>query len=90
MLLAVAVAAADPLLDPLGVPGQVVVDHEGAELEIHALGRRLGGDEDVGAVAEVLDQGGAEVDGLVPGDDRLAGVPLDPVLVDGARSGRRR
>src|SRR5690606_40102993 len=35
--LPVAVAAPDPLLDPLGVPRQVVVDEEVAELEVQPL-----------------------------------------------------
>ena len=40
-LLAVAVAAADALLDPLRVPGQIVVDDQIAELEVDALGGAL-------------------------------------------------
>ena len=40
VLLAVAVAAADALLDALRVPGQVVVHHQRAELEVDALGAR--------------------------------------------------
>ena len=38
VLLAVAMAAADALLDPLRVPGQIVVDDQRAELEVDALG----------------------------------------------------
>jgi hypothetical protein len=45
--LAVAVAAADALLHALRVPGQVVVDDERAELQVDALGRGLGSDEDL-------------------------------------------
>ena len=44
--LAVAVAAADALLDALRVPGQVVVDDEIAELKVDALGGGLGRDQD--------------------------------------------
>ena len=53
VLLAVAVTAADPLLDALRVPRQVVVHDQVAELEVHPLGRRLGGDHDRGAVAGI-------------------------------------
>ena len=55
-LLAVAVAAADALLDPLGVPGQVVVHHQVAELEVEPLGARLGHEQDLGPVPERLHQ----------------------------------
>ena len=44
-LLAVAVAAADALLDLLRVPWQIVVDDHVAELEVEALGAGTGGDE---------------------------------------------
>lgn len=44
--LAVAVATANALLHTLGVPGQVVVDDERTELQVHALGRSFGGDKD--------------------------------------------
>ena len=60
-LLTVAVAAADALLDALGVPGQVVVDHQIAELQVDALGGGLGGNQNGGVVAEVFHQGGAHV-----------------------------
>ena len=46
VLLAVAVAAADALLDALRVPGQVVVDDQRAELQVDAFRRRLGGEQD--------------------------------------------
>ena len=55
-LLAVAVAAADALLDALRVPGQVVVHHQVAELEVQPLGAGLGREEDLRAVAELLHQ----------------------------------
>jgi hypothetical protein len=44
MLLPVAVASSDALLDPLRVPGQVVVDDQRAELEVDALGGGFGGE----------------------------------------------
>ena len=76
--LAVAVAAADALLDALGIPGQVVVDHQIAELQVDALGRRFGGDHDGRFVAEVIDQGGTHVGGRGAGDAVGAGVLLEP------------
>ena len=81
-LLAVAVAPPDALLDALRVPGQVVVDHQIAELQVDALGRGLGGDEDGGVVAEVLDERGAHVGAGRAGDAVGAGVLLQPRLVD--------
>ena len=44
VLLAVAVDAAHPLLQPHRVPRDVVVDHEPAELEVDPFARRLGRD----------------------------------------------
>ena len=81
-LLAVAVAAADALLDALGVPGQIVVDHQIAELQIDALGRGFGGDHDGRVVAEMIHQGGAHVGAGRAGDAVGAGVLRQPALVD--------
>ena len=53
LLLAVAVDAAHALLQADGVPGDVVVDHEPAELEVDAFARRLGGHQDLGLLAEL-------------------------------------
>ena len=47
VLLAVSVAAADALLDPLGVPGKVVVDDERAELKVDAFRACFGGNHDL-------------------------------------------
>ena len=68
VLLAVAVAAADALLDALRVPRQVVVDDQRAELEVDALRAGLGGDHDAALLAEVVDERGAHVGGLGAGD----------------------
>ena len=55
LALAVAVDAAHPLLEAVGVPGDVVVEQDVAELEVDALARGLGGDEDLDrALAELL------------------------------------
>ena len=56
VLLAVAVASSDALLDPLRVPGHIVVDDQIAELEIDALGCGFGCNHDAGLIAEVLDK----------------------------------
>ena len=85
VLLAVAVTAADALLDPLRVPGQVVVDDQRAELQIDAFGGGLGGDHDYRFVAEILDQRSAHVGGLGAGDAIGALVLLQPVLIDRLR-----
>lgn len=50
--LTVAVAATNALFYALGVPGEVVVDDERAELEVDAFGCGFGGDHDGGFVAE--------------------------------------
>ena len=47
LLLAVAVDAAHALLQPVRVPGNVVVEQDVAELEVDALAGRLGGHEDL-------------------------------------------
>ena len=52
--LPVAVAASDPLLDPLGIPGQIVVYHQGAELQVQAFRGGLSGDHDLRSVLEIL------------------------------------
>ena len=61
--LAVAVAAADALLDALRVPGQVVVDDGVAELQVEALRPRLGRDQHHGPRPELVHQGQAHGDG---------------------------
>ena len=63
VLLPVAVAAADALLDALRVPWQVVVDDQRAELEVDAFGAGLGGDHDLALLAEVVHQRRAHVGG---------------------------
>jgi hypothetical protein len=57
VLLTVTVAATNALLNALWVPRQVVVHHEGAELEVDAFRARLGGDHDVPFLPEIFDQG---------------------------------
>src|SRR3954451_19749197 len=56
MLLAIAMAPPNSLLDSLGVPRQVVVDDQRAELEIDPLRGGLGSDENLSLVPEVLYQ----------------------------------
>ena len=87
-LLAVAVAAADALLDALRVPGQIVVHHEVAELEVDALGGGFGGDQNRGLVAEVLDQRRTHVGGGRTGDAVGARVLAPASVVDAFDRGR--
>src|SRR6266699_4689647 len=54
VLLPVAMAAADALLDALRVPWQVVIHHKGAELEVDTFRAGLRGDHDLTLLAEVL------------------------------------
>ena len=86
VLLTVAVAAPDALLDALRVPRQVVVDDERAELEVDAFGSGLGGNHDLATLLEVLDQCRTGVGGLGAGDAVGAFVALQPVLVDRLRT----
>jgi len=58
VVLAVTMAPADALLDPLRVPWQVVVDHEGTELQIDPLGAGFRGDHDGRLLAEVIHDSG--------------------------------
>ena len=53
VLLAVAVDAADPLLQADRVPGDVEVDHHPAELKVDAFAGRLGGHEHLGCLLEL-------------------------------------
>ena len=85
-LLAVTVTAADALLDSLGVPRQVVIDHQIAKLQIDTLRGGLGRQHDLRAVPEMLHQGCAQVRGLGAGNSIRAIVPAEPILVDRLRS----
>jgi len=73
--LADAVNAAEALLEAVGVPGQVVVDHEVGALEVDALAGGVGGEEDayLRVVAEGFFGGAAllATQAAVDGDDGL-------------------
>ena len=85
VLLPVSMAATDALLDALWVPRQVVVHNQRAELQVDALGGRLGRHHHLGAVTEVLDERRPHVDvSRACGAARLA-VLREPALVDAAR-----
>ena len=52
LLLAVAVDAAHALLQAHGIPRDVVIDHQPAELQVDAFAGGLGGDEHLGGLPE--------------------------------------
>jgi hypothetical protein len=66
----------------LRIPGQVVVDDQGAELEVDAFGPGLGGDHDRSLLAKMVDQSGAGIG--CPGTCDAVGprMPGQPILVD--------
>ena len=86
-LLSVAMATADPLLDPLRVPRQVVVDDGVAELQVQPLRPRLRRDHDDGAPTELVHQREAHGNRRArrPG---AGAVSVAPRLQSGASPGR--
>ena len=100
VLLAVAVDAADPLFQPDGVPGDVEVDHQPAELKVDAFAGRFGGDEHLGLLLELalgVDAGArrvavADLHAAVDLRDRqppLAELAQRPAVLAVARRGSR-
>ena len=89
VLLAIAMATADALLDALRVPGQVVIHHQGAELEIDALRARLGGDHDAALLAEIVHQCRAHIGGARAGHPVRAFMARQPSRCRSASSARR-
>ena len=85
-LLTDAVDAPEPLLDAVGIPGQVVVDHHVGDLQVDALSRRIGGHQHLhGRIhPEPLLQLPAVValDAAVDGDHRLGAAEFGPYAVD--------
>src|SRR3989344_3151705 len=60
-LLPVTVAASNALFNTLGIPRQIVVDYQVAELQVDALGGGFGRDQNRRLVTEILHQRGAHV-----------------------------
>jgi hypothetical protein len=56
VLLSVAMASPDALLDALRVPRQIVIDHCVAKLKVQSLRTGLGGDEDTRDGLELMHQ----------------------------------
>lgn len=54
--------AANSLLDALRIPRQVVVEHEGAELQIESFGCGIGRNQNVGFAPEVVQYRGLAVE----------------------------
>ena len=57
VLLSVPVTAADALFDTLRIPREIVVHHQGAELEIDAFRPRFRGDHDLSLFLEIVHDG---------------------------------
>ena len=57
MLLAVSMTTANSLFDALRIPGQVVINNQGTELEVDPLGACLGGYHYPPLITKVFDQG---------------------------------
>src|SRR6476619_2239725 len=75
-------APADPLLNALRVPRQVVVDDERAELEVYPFCSRFGREHDCCFVAEMLDQRSAQIDRSRTGRATALPILLCPAVVD--------
>jgi hypothetical protein len=84
-LLAVAVDAPHALFQAVGVPRQVVVDHQAAELEVEALAGGVGGNHHLHFVPEaaLLVDAGLEVHLAV--DDGTGEAPLPEPVLQGAQ-----
>jgi hypothetical protein len=74
VFLLVAVDAAHPLFEPVGVPRNVVVDHQRAELEVDALAGRFRGDYDRRLVLEEVPLG---LDPLLQGHPAVDGAAVE-------------
>jgi hypothetical protein len=61
MLLAVAVAAANSLLDTLRIPGEVIVYNKRAKLKVNAFCAGFGGDHDAALLAKVIHEGRSHI-----------------------------
>src|SRR6266478_4290494 len=78
-------APADALLDPLRVPGQIVIYYEIAKLEVDAFRRRLSCDHDGRMIAEIFYDGGPLIGGRRAADTIGTCVLFQPSLVDISR-----
>ena len=91
LALADAVDAAEALLEPVGVPGQVVVHHQVGTLQVHALARGVVGDEDqhLGIVHEGVNDPAALLAGHRAVDLYHGLVPAEPVADAATQVGER-
>ena len=82
-LLAVAMAASNTLLNALRVPGHIVVDNQGAELEINTLSSCFRCNHNGCFVPEIVNDGCTAIGGEGSSHLRRAFVFLEPFVVDG-------
>ena len=75
-------AAAYALLDALGIPWHIVVDHQIAELEVDAFGGGFGGNHDAGLIAKVINEGCTFICRGRACNAICAFVPLQPASID--------
>ena len=87
MLLPVAMTTANPLLNALRVPGQIVVDDQRTELQIDPFRRRLGSDHHISRFTEVINQRSTSINGAGTDHAVAPGMTRQPVLIN--RRGRR-
>ena len=78
MFLSVTMTAAYALFDTLGVPGEIVVDHKGAELQVDAFRSRFRGDHDRSVFPEGFHQRAAHIRIAASGKAVVSGVAFPP------------
>lgn len=82
MALPVTMTAANPLFDALGVPGEVVIHYQRAELQVDALGTGFRRDHDPSLLTEVIDERRAHVSRSGTRDPIRVPVSIQPLRVN--------
>ena len=83
MLLSIPMAAAYPLLHPLGIPRQIVINNQGTKLDIDTFDSCFGGNHNTGLITKMLNQCGANIDVSGASDTACALVGSQPVFIYG-------